>query len=93
MEKTYRIIPKHFLRNVENEGVLLVPDTDALFALSESAMLIWQEMLNNGGTITKSKMMMRLKENYEVDDATLTIDIDGFIQTMIKENLVEEIES
>ena len=91
MDIKYRIVPKFIFREVEDEGVILLPETDTLYALSESAKLVWKEMICNDDCITYSRIMSILSEYYEGDVTEIKRDVDAFISKMIECKLFEVI--
>ena len=91
MEIKYKIMPKFIFRDVENEGVVLLPETDTLFALSESAKLVWKEMITNDNSITYSRIINLLAENYDVELDVLKQDANSFIVKMLDNKLFEVI--
>lgn len=93
MDIKYRIVPKFIFRDVEDEGVILLPETDTLYALSESAKLIWKEMINNHNSITHSRIISILFEHYEGEVVEIKQDVDIFVAKMIENKLFEVIET
>lgn len=92
METKYRIVPKFILRDIENEGVILLPQTDTLYALSESAKLIWREMIKNDNSLTYSQIINVLSEHYEGEISEIKKDVNEFISKMIENKLFEVID-
>lgn len=91
MDIKYRIVPKFIFRDVEDEGVILLPETDTLYALNESAKLVWKEMISNDNSITYSRIMSILSEHYEGEVMEIKRDVDAFISKMIESKLFEVI--
>lgn len=89
MEVMYKIVPKYVFRDVEDEGVVLLPETDTLFALSESAKLVWKAMISNNNSITYSEMLHLLVKEYDAEVSVIKQDVDSFIAKMIDNKLFE----
>ena len=89
MDIKYRIVPKFIFRDVENEGVILLPETDVLYALSESAKIVWKEMINNDNSITYSGIINLLSEHYDAEFSVIKQDADSFVSKMIENKLFE----
>ena len=89
MDIKYRIVPKFIFRDVENEGVILLPEMDALYALSESAKIVWKEMINNDNSITYSGIINLLSEHYDAEFSVIKQDADSFVSKMIENKLFE----
>ena len=93
MDIKYRIRPKFIFRDVEEEGVVLLPESDPLYALSESAKLVWKEMTANDNSITYSRIIDVLSEHYEGDDNEIKEDAKLFILKMIENQLFEVVDT
>ena len=93
MDIKYKIVPKFVFRDVEEEGVILLPETDTLYVLSESAKLVWKEMISNDNSITHSHIVCILSEYYDGDAREIKQDVDTFVSKMIESKLFEVIKS
>ena len=91
MDIKYKIVPKFIFRDVENEGVVLLPETDTLYALSESAKIVWKEMMNNENSITYSQIVKLLSDNYDAELNVIKQDADSFVSKMLENKLFEVI--
>lgn len=92
MDVKYKIVPKFIFRDVEDEGIILLPETDTLYALSESAKLIWKEMIADNNCITYSHMLHILSKYYEGEATEIKRDVDAFVSKMIKFELFKVVE-
>lgn len=91
MDTKYRIAPKFIFRDVEDEAVVLLPETDTLFALSASAKILWKEMMNNENSMTYSKMLKTLMDYYDVSLSDAEQDTKAFISKMVNYKIFEVI--
>ena len=91
MDIKYKFVPKFIFRDVENEGVVLLPETDTLYALSESAKIVWKEMMNNENSITYSQIVKLLSDNYDAELNVIKQDADSFVSKMLENKLFEVI--
>lgn len=71
---------------VVGEGLAQV-NFNKLLSLNETAAYLWQNL--EGKDFTKEDMVKLLLENYEVEEARASKDVDKLLETWQKEGVVE----
>jgi len=73
-------------RDLSGEAVLLNLTTGTYFGLNESGTRMWQLLLETGDL---EKTLDRIKDEYDVDDSRLRLDLDVLIRQLVEKGLLE----
>lgn len=87
-----RIKEDLMLRNIQGEWVVIpmgerLLEFNGIMKLNESGAFIWEQMKEGK---PKEMIKKRMLEEYEVDEKTLDLKLDEFIDTLKEANILEE---
>lgn len=63
-------------------------DFSKIIALNESSLLLWKRM--EEGEFTTADLVKTLTDEYEIDDATATKDVEAIIEQFRKERVIDD---
>ncbi len=86
LQETITIPDILFTQVVDDEMVILDPDSEAYFGLDETGAVIWQYLSESGSL---KKVYESMLEVYEVDSKELEADICRFVQELLDAGLVK----
>ncbi|MBI3665496.1 MAG: PqqD family protein [Acidobacteria bacterium] len=86
MKRLIRVSPDTLYRDLHGEGILLQLETGQYFGLGKVAHRIWQLILEHREL---SLVEVTLLSEYPVDPATLSRDLDRFVDQLVEKKLVE----
>lgn len=86
-----KINPIYKVRNVAGEDIVLLQgktgaDMTRVVGFNASALLLWNSL--QGKEFTCADAVKVLMDNYEVDEATATADVEQWIETMCSSGLL-----
>lgn len=87
-----KLNPEYVLRNIAGEQVV-VPTGSAsqkingLITLNTTAAFLW-ECLEKG--LSRQEMIEKMLDEFEVDEATAVLDVNGFLDMMLREGFAAE---
>lgn len=81
-----RANPNTLHRELQGEGVLLQLDTGEYFGLDEVGQRMWALMIEHGDL---SVVAAHLLEEFDVDPETLSRDLSGLVDDLVRCQLVE----
>ena len=84
--RVVRIHPSTLHRELQGEGVLLQLDTGEYFGLDDVAERMWTLMALHGDLAV---VEARLLDEFDVDRETLSRDLRGLVDELIKRQLVQ----
>ena len=76
-------------RELDGEAVLLEVSSGRYFGLDEVATRIWCLLREHDSV---DRIVDRLLEEYEVDEARLRRDVDEFVEQLVAQRLLERVE-
>ena len=74
------------VRQLGDESVLLDLNTQSYFGLDETGTRMWAAL---AGAPSIEKAFEALRDEYDVEPATLRVDMERFVQTLRLERLIE----
>ncbi|WP_025762254.1 PqqD family peptide modification chaperone [Dyadobacter tibetensis] len=86
----YKLTSNQVASKVAGETVILNHKKGAYYGLDEVGGLVWD--LLEKGPQTLETLCDEVMKQYDVDQATAQADLDGLLQSLITENLVETAE-
>lgn len=86
LDNTITIKDTIFTQVVDEEMVILDPDSGAYFGLDETGAVIWQHLSESGSLQEVYDAMYAI---YDVDSEQLEADICRFVQELVDAQLVE----
>lgn len=73
-------------RSLEGEALILDLEDGAYYSLNEMGLKIWELC---DGTLTVEKIKSLISAEYEVEKGKISKDIDTFLESLKKDNLLE----
>ncbi len=82
----YQAVKEHLYSTLNGEAVVLNLQNGKYYGFNDVGISIWT-VLQNGATV--EEIRSALMSEYDIDDATCAREVETFLNSMKKENLVE----
>jgi hypothetical protein len=87
--KRYQAIKEHLFSQLNDEGVILSLKNGKYYGLNSVGVSIWVSLLE---AATLSEIEAAVMREYDVDENTCRREVSFFLETMMKEELIETID-
>ena len=85
----YQAIKEHLFSQLNDEGVILSLKNGKYYGLNSVGVSVWVSILE---AATLSEIEAAVMREYDVDEKTCRREVSLFLETMVKEDLIETID-